>query len=473
VRTRVIGALVTLAAALAVAVGAGPASADSGTSVFDAVGLTATPHAAAIPPIRHVFIIVLENESESDTFGPGSPAPYLSQTLPAQGAFLPNYFGIGHNSLDNYIAMIGGQPPTPSTSADCGTFTNFPGGSTVGSDGVESGDGCVYPANVPTIASQLTASGLTWKGYMDSMGADPARETATCGHPAIGAPDLTQTKEGPPNVDTYATRHDPFVYYHSIIDDQASCAAHVVNLSQLPADLSSVATTPNYSFITPGLCNDGHDSGPSCPGGGGLPQADSFLQAWVPMITSSPAFQQDGLLLITFDESEGGSPGLCCGEIPGPTGASPAGGGDTGAVMLSPFIAPGTVSQTAYNHYSMLGSMEDIFGLSHLGYAQLPGETDFGADVYTKFTAPPAPGPAPAPAPGPTPPAGPTSPSRLTAARAAAVRARAVLTKAEHAFRASAHGHSTRRTLTALERLDAAEVRLAHANASVLTAAAS
>jgi hypothetical protein len=53
------------------------------------------------------------------------------------------------------------------------------------------------------------------------------------------------------------------------------------------------------------------------------------------------------------------------------------------------------------------------------------------------------------------------------------VRARAVLTKAEHAFRASAHGHSTRRTLTALERLDAAEVRLAHANASVLTAAAS
>jgi hypothetical protein len=466
---RCAAALVALAAALAVAVGAGPASA-APSSPF-ATTLSG-PAAGAIPAIHHVFIIVLENEEESDTFAPGSPAPYLSKTLTAQGAFLPNYFGIGHNSLDNYIAMIGGQPPTLMTSADCGTFNDFDVGSTLVGDGVESGNGCVYPADVPTIASQLTASGLTWKGYMDSMGADPARESATCGHPAIGTADMTQAKETAPIVDTYATRHDPFVYYHSIIDDQASCGAHVVNLSALPADLQSVATTPNYSFITPGLCNDGHDTA-GCAGGGGLAQADSFLQTWVPMITSSPAFQQDGLLLITFDEGEGDST-ACCGEIPGPNNPNPGGngpgGGDVGAVLLSPFIAPGTVSQTAYNHYSMLGSMEDIFGLPHLGYAQLPGETGFGSDVYTRPNGPPA-SPSP-PGPAPIPPSPPAIPVRLLAARAAAARARHTLVLARRALRASQHGHSTHRTLTALEHLDGAEVRLAHANAAVLTAAA-
>jgi len=52
-----------------------------------------------------VFVIVLENEAASTTFGPGSPAPYLSTTLRSQGAYLPHYFGTGHLSNDNYISM--------------------------------------------------------------------------------------------------------------------------------------------------------------------------------------------------------------------------------------------------------------------------------------------------------------------------------------------------------------------------------
>ena len=74
--------------------------------------------------------------------------------------------------------------------------------------------------------------------------------------------------------------------------------------------------------------------------------------------------------------------------MPGPgspePGASGPGGGDVGAVLLSPCIAPGTVSQTPYNHYTMLGSVENLFGLSHLGYAGLPGETYFGADIFNR-----------------------------------------------------------------------------------------
>jgi hypothetical protein len=342
----------------------------------------AAPARAATGSIRHVFVIVLENESASVTFAPTSPAPYLSQTLRAQGAYLPNYYGVGHDSLDNYIAMISGQAPNTQTEDDCATFADFPADA-MNANGQEQGTGCVYPADVPTIASQLSGAGLTWRGYDESMGADPTREAAVCGHPAVGSPDNT---EAATPTDEYATRHDPFVYFHSIIDNTTLCDSHVVNLSLLPHDLASPSTTSNYTFITPDLCDDGHDA--PCKNGdpGGLAQADGFLRTWVPQITGSAAFQQNGLLIITFDEASPSDASSCCGEIPGPGSATPGmtgpGGGDVGAVLLSPCIAPGTVSQTPYNHYTMLRSVEDIFGLPHIAYAGLPGETSFGTDIF-------------------------------------------------------------------------------------------
>jgi hypothetical protein len=341
---------------------------------------------AAQPAIRHVFVIVLENESASTTFGVGTPAPYLASTLTAHGAYLPNYYGVGHHSLDNYIAMISGQAPNTDTSNDCPTYGDFPTDATGAYDQQE-GAGCVYPADIPTLASQLTAAHDTWRDYNEDMGADPSRESATCGHPVVGGPDNTESAEP---TDMYASRHDPFVYFHSIIDDTALCDSHVVNLNDLPPDLASPAATPSYSYITPDLCDDGHDS--PCADGepGGLAQADTWLQTWVPKITASAAFREDGLLIITFDESESEADDStsCCGEIAGPGEALPGqvgpGGGDVGAVLLSPCIAPGTVSQTPYNHYTMLGSVENIFGLPHLGYAGLPGETYFGSDIFKR-----------------------------------------------------------------------------------------
>jgi hypothetical protein len=393
-------------------------------SLLSTLGSVSSASAAALPPIKHVFIIVLENESASTTFAPGSPAPYLSQTLTSQGAFVPNYFGIGHSSLDNYIAMIGGQPPNPTTQADCPTFQNM-STDTTASFGAVNGSGCLYPADTPTIASQLTAAHLTWGAYMDEMGLDPAREPATCPQPMVGSPDNTEAAETAAPFDEYANRHDPFLYYHSITDNLADCQSHVVNLGQLPAALSSVATTPNYVFITPDLCNDGHNTAPNCAPGepGGLAQVNTFLQTWVPQITASPAYKQDGLLLITFDEGVSDN-SACCGELPGPAAVNPGGGGpgggDVGAVMLSPFIKAGTVTQTAYNHYSMLGSIEDLFGLSHLGYAQLPGETDFGSDIYTNYTAPVIPPPIIPPAAHPAPVTKLTAPALASTASATA-----------------------------------------------------
>jgi phospholipase C len=344
--------------------------------------LAAAP--STLPPIRHVFIIMLENESYPVTFGPQSIAPYLARELPKQGALLTNYYGIGHYSLDNYIAMISGQAPNPDTQADCNIFTEFVAtAKKPDANGQLPGTGCVYPKSVSTLANQLTDAGFTWKAYMEDMGKDPARESATCAHPVIGTPDITE--HATPQ-DQYATKHNPFMYFHTVIDDKKYCDTRVVNLDHLPNDLAKRNSTPNFVYITPNLCHDGHDA--PCKNGepGGLISADAFLRTWVPRIVDSPAFKKDGLLIITFDEGNDGA--ACCNEKALPGGPQPGGkigpgGGRIGAVLLSPYIAPGTQSETEYNHYSLLRTLEDIFSLSHLGYAQGNGLHTFGSDVFT------------------------------------------------------------------------------------------
>jgi phosphatidylinositol-3-phosphatase len=374
-----------------------PASSSPSTSTSTT---TSTLAADGLPPIRHVFIMVFENEGYATTFGDPTNDPYLASTLPAEGALLSHYYAIGHHSLDNYVALISVQAPNPLTQGDCLDYVDFPGTATMAAGGQISDSGCVYPAGVDTVANQLTDAHLTWKGYMEDMGNIPSRESAVCGHPAIGSPD--HTEDAVPS-DGYASRHDPFVYFNSIIDDAALCDADVVPLGSptgvLPAatppgvtglatDLKSLPSTPNLSFITPNLCDDGHDSpcinqeGSASP----LVNIDAFLQTWVPLITSSPAFKKNGLLEITFDEADTGDASACCNEMPGPAAAQPGetgpGGGRIGTVLLSPFIKRGTVTTVAYNHYSTLATVEEIFGLSRLGQAQTVSST-FGPDVFT------------------------------------------------------------------------------------------
>src|SRR5580700_1570446 len=129
-----------------------------------ALGLDATPResAAPLPPIRHVFIIMLENQSYAATFGAQSAAPYLATTLARQGALLTHYYAIGHASLGNYIALISGQAPNQSTQLDCADFTEFQlSAPRLDAHGQAHGVGCVYPTMVRTLPGQLAAAGLT------------------------------------------------------------------------------------------------------------------------------------------------------------------------------------------------------------------------------------------------------------------------------------------------------------------------
>jgi hypothetical protein len=350
------------------------------TGVLAATSTTATAKPAAspsTPPVRHVFVINLENKGYDETFGPDSPAPYLSKALPAKGQLLTQYHGTAHNSLPNYIAQISGQGPNPQTQEDCEVFSDFAQTGTVAPQQAV-GDGCVYPAGVKTVADQLEAKGLTWRGYMEDMG-------TPCRHPEPDASDDThKAKPG----DQYAARHNPFMYFHSITDSP-SCAANDVDLSRLSTDLSTVATTRNLTYITPNLCHDAHDS--PCVDGrpGGLATADQWLRTWVPKILTSPAYKKDGLLVVTFDEADtdsqdGASAAACCGEAPGPNSPLPGidgmGGGRTGTVLLSPSLKPGTLNGTAYNHYSLLHTIENTFGVAPLGYAETA--RGFGHDVW-------------------------------------------------------------------------------------------
>jgi hypothetical protein len=347
------------------------------------LALAAAPAHAALPPIKHVFLIVLENQDYDTTFGPNSQAPFLAKTLPTMGAMLPNYYGTGHESLDNYIAMISGQGPNPQTQADAPLYTDFTPG-TPGSDGQAMGSGTVYPTSVKTIADQLEAKRLRWRGYMEDMANGPA-DQKTCRHPQPNQPDSTQTaRQG----DQYAARHNPFVYFHSLIDG-SSCRTNDVDFSLMPGEIAQAATTPAFSFITPNLCHDGHDA--PCKGSnepGGLKSINDFLQKWIPILLASNGYRDDGMVIVTFDESESGADS-CCNEqaanTPNAGGPTPgSGGGKVGAVVISPFITPGTVDNTPYNHYSMLRGVEDIFGLDHLGYAGQMGLEPLGPKLFNQ-----------------------------------------------------------------------------------------
>lgn len=343
------------------------------------------PPEALLPPVTHFFLIVLGDQGFETTFGKKSTSPYLSKTLAEKGEVLSNYYAVSQGDLANEIALLSGQGPTAQTAANCPEYTDVSPGTvdpaTVGTTEQVEGTGCVYPASTLTLPGQLTAAGKTWKAYVEETSNGGAEQTA-CG-------------PGP----------NPFAYFHSLLDS-GECAASNVGLDRLAADLKNPAEMPTFSYIVPNACHDGSET-PCAPGQpAGMAGAESFLETVVPEIESSPAYTVGGMIAITFAQAPQTGPApdqrSCCvtPEYPNLT-ADPntplalatggpvkptGGGGRVGMLLLSPYVLPGSVNKSSYfNHFVLLRSIEELFGLTALGYAADPALVPFDETVYNNL----------------------------------------------------------------------------------------
>jgi hypothetical protein len=348
---------------------------------------------AKLPAIKHVFVVMLSGEPYASAFGPASQASYLTGTLEKQGELLVRYYAVAHEGLADGIALLSGQGPTEATATNCPTYgpvTPANGGT----DGQMLGNGCVYPKSTPTLMGQLAAKHLTWKAYVE--GIDEGKGgPAACAHPSSGVSDPSASLGSGESPPAYQTWRNPFVYFQAIVESP-SCMTHDVGMDGLGGDLAVRARTANFTYIAPGPCDDGSPTQCAPGKASGMVAADRFLRQIVPKILSSKAYKEDGLLAITIDQAppsgEYADSSSCCGQprfpnLPAPTGAaalSPPGGGQVGLLLLSPFIEKGgELAQEAYDHFSLLATVEQVFGLAKLGYAGLSEVKPLSASLFS------------------------------------------------------------------------------------------
>jgi hypothetical protein len=337
----------------------------------------ASPSKPKLTDVKHVFVLVLSDQPYAALFGPESSGRYLSGTLEQKGELLISYDGIAHEQLPNGIALLSGQGPTAQTAANCPLYAPVTP-ATAGSEGQLLGDGCVYPATIETLPGELAGKHLHWRAYVQGIG-EGAGQPGPCPHPAPGGAEAASAD--------YAAYRNPFVFFESIAQSPA-CQTADVGLSSLKGDLASLTKTPSFSYIVPDRC---HDAGPvACSPGAtaGPAAATALLEEVVPEILASPAYKRDGLLVITGDEAPSSGAladsSSCCGQPKYPNYSQPGfgqGGGQVGALLLSPLIKGGTTSSEQYDHFSLLRTIEDIFAVRHLGYAALPAVKSFSTSL--------------------------------------------------------------------------------------------
>jgi phosphatidylinositol-3-phosphatase len=269
------------------------------------IGVTQPPSpspnpGASNPQFGHVILVVEENANYSDVIG--NPAmPYLNSLADAYG-LATNYFANAHPSIPNYFELTTGQTLTV----------------------IDSLTPSLFEVNQDNVVRELVAAGKSWKSYAEDL-------------PSVG---YTGGDTG-----KYAVRHNPLAYMQDVQNDQAQ-AQNLVPFSQFMTDLTA-GTLPQYSFIVPNLCDDGHD----CP----LSEADAWLKTNIDPLVNKDVFKKDGLLIIVFDEASDTD--------------FTHGGGHIAAVVVSPFSKPGFKSGTLFQHQSVLRLM-----LDGLRVAKLPGD---------------------------------------------------------------------------------------------------
>jgi hypothetical protein len=287
-------------------------------------------------PVKHVFLISLASPGYEAAFGASSQMPYLSATLRPQGVLLSNYSLLDAASLANGFAAISGQAPTEASKADCPEYEK-----------------CLFPVETLTLPDQLGTARFTWRAYLEGM-ADAEGKPADCVHPE---PDATETT----TPGAYSATSNPFVYFHSLLD-LGDCSANDVPGDELPKDLTKAEKTTNFSYIAPSRCNAGFRG--ECAEGtaDGPAAADAWLEKTTKEVLASAAYKQDGLLIVSF-----GALDPAAAETAATEGADPL---KVGALLVSPLLTPNGIDAAAYTPYSLLRSVDELFGLAPLGEAE-------------------------------------------------------------------------------------------------------
>jgi hypothetical protein len=325
-----------------------------GLAAVVSIAMTSTSSASnansAIPHYQHIVEIMMENTSYDTIIG-NANAPNIN-ALASKYGLATDYFGVTHPSEPNYVANIGGDffgiqddnqfyctPALATTDPNCaGTTVN-------------------HTISAQSIADQLTAAGKTWKGYFQSLPPTPSTYIKT--GPSANGP---YTFKYPSNaVALYASKHNPFVNFTGTQD----AVANMVPDTQLATDLANGAL-PNYSLVVPDQCHDMHGTGGCSNTNSLIAAGDAYVANTVNEVMASKQWQEGrNAIVITWDEddfSDQGQTGTgCCGFDPG--------GGHVVTIVITNKTKSPIVDGTAYNHYSLLRSMEDAFGLPCLARA--------------------------------------------------------------------------------------------------------
>lgn len=258
-----------------------------------------------------IFTILLENH-DYDQVVASADTPYINSLIGKYGLATNYQDSMLHPSLPNYLYLITGAKQYPG-------FI----------DVAPSGNG-VFPRDADNLGNQLELAGIHWRSYQESS-------VTPCNLDGDGV---------------YEPKHDPFLYFSDIQNNAAVCNNRNVDYSKFPADLA--AGSYQYMWITPNMTNNGHN--PTGDPVAAVKQADLWLSTEVPKILASQAYQNNGVLFITWDEGTGTF---------GTTD-------HVAMIVISPKLkSPGMKVATALSHASYLRTIEDIFGISDkLGAAQ-------------------------------------------------------------------------------------------------------
>jgi hypothetical protein len=317
-----------------------------------------TPDDLAVPRYGHIFVIVDENRDAGQIVG--SPDARALSALASRYGNATAFYAEVHPSEPNYVAMLGGS--TFGLHDDDAYYCK-PGSDAPGCDHAGEPGYAPHTIDAPHLGTQLTAAGLTWKGYYESI-------------PTTGSLAVTGASEAnaPP---WYVSKHSGFLNFRSVMTDPRR-NEHVVGLDALQRDLDA-GTAPNFGFVVGNLCDDMHgmDAGPNVPAdctfepsGPLIRRGDNWAINVVNTIVGSSLWSSAGnvAIVVTWDENDSSVHEGCCGVTP--NASSNFGGGQIPTIVITNHGPRGVADPTPYNHYSLLRTIEDAFGIhEYLGLA--------------------------------------------------------------------------------------------------------